>query len=500
VAFRTRTRAATTRSVPPQNLEAEESVLGAAMLSPARSPPAARSSARRRPRVLPRSHTNASGGQPLALADRGEPVDAITLTDELEERRARRRRRPRPPARARRARPRDSERRPLRPHRRRDSAAARPHPARRRDQRLGWDAPAKPPTSRASPHLTDRPRRVAARRRRSRSRRGRSSSGPRPRRSRLVDEPLARRRPRLHRRTTEERQDVGRLDLAISVATGTPFLATSTSRSRPVVYSPSKATAPRSAAASAASRAATASTPHGNADSENLHIVYKPPASTSPTPPGSAPSATRRTRRRQAARSSTSSAPPPSSKRTRTTSSATSSALAPISRRLRDRAPPPLRQAHRDHERPHTRRTHGRRRRHVRRVRRRRLHHRQTKAPASSASSSRPATSRNPEPLGVHLDGEPSGPLGGFVFTDTAEGGHVHPGNGVHPESSNSTGNQLDLDQTGQGWTNNGVHPEEMSDLQGKARVDRPDSPTESSPPSADAAETAPDDIDWTTP
>jgi replicative DNA helicase len=68
----------------PQNLEAEESVLGAAMLSPG-AIAACREILERRPRVLPRIHARIWRAA-LALADRGEPVDAITLTDELEER------------------------------------------------------------------------------------------------------------------------------------------------------------------------------------------------------------------------------------------------------------------------------------------------------------------------------------------------------------------------------------------------------------------------------
>src|ERR671939_1845584 len=69
--------------VPPQNLEAEESVLGAMMLSPGAIGAVSE--------VLDASDFyRASHGKiyraALALYGKGEPVDAITLVDELEER------------------------------------------------------------------------------------------------------------------------------------------------------------------------------------------------------------------------------------------------------------------------------------------------------------------------------------------------------------------------------------------------------------------------------
>jgi replicative DNA helicase len=70
-------------AVPPQNLEAEESVLGAMMISPL-------AIAAVREIVDASDFYRESHGKiyraALALADRGEPVDAITLTSELETR------------------------------------------------------------------------------------------------------------------------------------------------------------------------------------------------------------------------------------------------------------------------------------------------------------------------------------------------------------------------------------------------------------------------------
>jgi replicative DNA helicase len=69
--------------VPPQNLEAEESVLGAMMLSPGAI--GAVSEILDAGDFYRESHAKVYRGA-LALYAKGEPVDAITLTDELEER------------------------------------------------------------------------------------------------------------------------------------------------------------------------------------------------------------------------------------------------------------------------------------------------------------------------------------------------------------------------------------------------------------------------------
>jgi hypothetical protein len=72
-------------AVPPQNLEAEESVLGAIMLAPA-----AIASARRLLQDDGRQFYRESHAKiyqaALALHDQGEPVDAITIVDELQQR------------------------------------------------------------------------------------------------------------------------------------------------------------------------------------------------------------------------------------------------------------------------------------------------------------------------------------------------------------------------------------------------------------------------------
>lgn len=75
--------AASTSPVPPQNLEAEESVLGAAMLSPN-----AIKACRRiiQPDDFYRESHARIWRAIVALDDKNEPVDAITLTEELEER------------------------------------------------------------------------------------------------------------------------------------------------------------------------------------------------------------------------------------------------------------------------------------------------------------------------------------------------------------------------------------------------------------------------------
>ena len=70
-------------TIPPQNLEAEESVLGAMMLSPGAI--GAVSEILDASDFYRESHAKIYRAS-LALYAKGEPVDAITLTDELEER------------------------------------------------------------------------------------------------------------------------------------------------------------------------------------------------------------------------------------------------------------------------------------------------------------------------------------------------------------------------------------------------------------------------------
>ena len=72
---------APTAPVPPQNLDAEESVLGAMMLSPGAI--GAVSEALSATDFYRESHAKIYRAA-LALYGRGEPVDAITLVDELE--------------------------------------------------------------------------------------------------------------------------------------------------------------------------------------------------------------------------------------------------------------------------------------------------------------------------------------------------------------------------------------------------------------------------------
>ncbi len=72
-----------TAPVPPQNLEAEESVLGAMMLSPGAI--GAVSEVLDAGDFYRESHAKIYRAA-LALYAKGEPVDAITLVDELEER------------------------------------------------------------------------------------------------------------------------------------------------------------------------------------------------------------------------------------------------------------------------------------------------------------------------------------------------------------------------------------------------------------------------------
>ena len=76
-------QASPTAPVPPQNLEAEESVLGAMMLSPGAI--GAVSEALDASDFYRESHAVIYRAA-LALYSKGEPVDAITLVDELEER------------------------------------------------------------------------------------------------------------------------------------------------------------------------------------------------------------------------------------------------------------------------------------------------------------------------------------------------------------------------------------------------------------------------------
>src|SRR6058998_3527300 len=75
--------AATAAPVPPQNLEAEESVLGAMLLSPGAI--GAVSEVLDASDFYRQSHAKIYRAA-LALYAKGEPVDAITLVDELEER------------------------------------------------------------------------------------------------------------------------------------------------------------------------------------------------------------------------------------------------------------------------------------------------------------------------------------------------------------------------------------------------------------------------------
>src|ERR1700674_5855683 len=74
---------APTAPAPPQNLEAEESVLGAMMISPGAI--GAVSEVLDAGDFYRESHAKVYRAA-LALYAKGEPVDAITLTDELEER------------------------------------------------------------------------------------------------------------------------------------------------------------------------------------------------------------------------------------------------------------------------------------------------------------------------------------------------------------------------------------------------------------------------------
>jgi hypothetical protein len=103
--------------VPPQNLDAEESVLGAMMLTPGAIASVSEILSDGR-EFYRESHAKIYRAA-LGLYAKGEPVDAITLADELDER--------------------DGQRTPLRADRPRDRDAPRPHPGRRPDRpaRLG---------------------------------------------------------------------------------------------------------------------------------------------------------------------------------------------------------------------------------------------------------------------------------------------------------------------------------------------------------------------------
>ena len=124
--------------VPPQNLEAEESVLGAMLLSPAAVGTAseilsASDFYRGEPREgLPR------GSRPLG---KGEPVDAITLANELDERSELEDVGGSEGRRARRARPLHLERRALRPDRQGDGHPARAGASGQEITRLGQERP-----------------------------------------------------------------------------------------------------------------------------------------------------------------------------------------------------------------------------------------------------------------------------------------------------------------------------------------------------------------------
>ena len=117
--------ALTTAPVPPQNLDAEESVLGAMMLSPLAIGAVTESTNISAADFYRESHGHIYKAI-LALYAKGEPVDAITVVDELDRAANARfgwRRRAR--ARARCARSGGVERVALRAHRQRDGDAAR---------------------------------------------------------------------------------------------------------------------------------------------------------------------------------------------------------------------------------------------------------------------------------------------------------------------------------------------------------------------------------------
>jgi replicative DNA helicase len=80
-----RTAAAAEPQVPPQNLDAEESVLGAMMLSPSAIAAVSEALSPDGREFYRESHAKIYRGA-LALYAKGEPVDAITLVDELDER------------------------------------------------------------------------------------------------------------------------------------------------------------------------------------------------------------------------------------------------------------------------------------------------------------------------------------------------------------------------------------------------------------------------------
>ena len=136
-----------TAPLPPQNLDAEESVLGAMMLSPARSRPSARSLG---DRLLPRVAREDLPRRARALRA-GEPVDAITVADELDERGELEEVGGRFASTSSRARPGRRERGALREDRARDGDAARPHGAGSRSSGSAGTGPARRPTSSTGP-------------------------------------------------------------------------------------------------------------------------------------------------------------------------------------------------------------------------------------------------------------------------------------------------------------------------------------------------------------
>ena len=80
-----RTAALQDPQVPPQNLDAEESVLGAMMLSPSAIAAVSEVLSPDGREYYRESHAKIYRAA-LALYAKGEPVDAITLVDELDER------------------------------------------------------------------------------------------------------------------------------------------------------------------------------------------------------------------------------------------------------------------------------------------------------------------------------------------------------------------------------------------------------------------------------
>ena len=159
----------TTPPVPPQNLEAEESVLGAMMLSPGAI--GAVSEVLDASDFYRESHAKIYRAA-LALYAKGEPVDAITLADELEERgELEDGRRPRPRIHELAALvPATANAGALRADRPRDGDAARPDPRRRRDRRASaGSARARRPISSTAPSRSSSTSRSSASRASSRT-------------------------------------------------------------------------------------------------------------------------------------------------------------------------------------------------------------------------------------------------------------------------------------------------------------------------------------------